>query len=168
VPAIDPMDQLHETHHCSAMMIKKANNNMRIFIVTVFMLLVGACAQAQEEAGAIREFTGAWKNEAGSLVVFTIHAGEVRGIYQTNVGQPDKSKSFPVIGFAEGDQITFTVNFKGYGSMTAWVGQMTVDDTGKPYIKTMWYLTRDKADDTEKDELWQSVITGASNFYSVK
>lgn len=137
---------------------------MRVFIVTVFMLFVAACAQAQEETITTSEFNGSWQNEAGSLVTLVVNEGEVRGIYQTNVGQPDKNQSFALIGFVEGDQITFTVNFKGYGSMTAWVGQMTLDDAGKPYIRTLWHLTRDKEDDQEKDDLWQSIITGASNF----
>jgi len=130
------------------------------------MLCVAACAQAQDTADT-SEFNGSWKNEAGSLVTLVVNDGEVRGIYQTNVGQPDKNQSFPLIGFAQGDQITFTVNFKGYGSMTAWVGQMTVDETGKPYIRTLWHLTRDKDDDQEKAELWQSIITGASNFVPI-
>jgi len=139
---------------------------MRVFIITVFMLFVAACAQAQDEA-TTSEFNGSWQNEAGSLVTFVVSGGEVHGIYQTNVGQPDKNQSFALIGLVEGDQITFNVNFKGYGSMTAWVGQMTLDDEGKPYIRTLWHLTRNKEDSKEKDELWQSIITGASNFVAV-
>jgi len=140
---------------------------MRIFIVTVLMLLISACAQAQDVPTTVSDFNGSWQNEAGSLVTFIINEGEVHGVYQTNVGQPDKNQSFALIGFVEGDQITFTVNFKGYGSMTAWVGQMTVDETGNPYIRTLWHLTRNKEDDKEKDELWQSILTGASNFVAV-
>ena len=143
---------------------------MRVFIITVFMLFVAACAQAQDEAtteATTSEFNGSWQNEAGSLVTFVVNDGEVHGIYQTNVGQPDKNQSFALIGFTEGDQITFNVNFKGYGSMTAWVGQMTLDDEGRPYIRTLWHLTRNKEDAEEKDELWQSIITGASNFVAV-
>jgi len=145
---------------------------MRGFIITAFALLIvacaSACAQAQEETVSTNDFNGSWQNESGSLVTFTINEGEVHGTYQTNVGQPDKNQTFPLIGFVEGDQITFTVNFKGYGSMTAWVGQMTLNEVGQPYIRTLWHLTRDKEDDKEKDDLWQSVITGASNFEAVK
>ena len=145
---------------------------MRVFIITAFTLLIvacaSACAQAQEETVSTNDFNGSWQNESGSLVTFTINEGEVHGTYQTNVGQPDKNQTFPLIGFVEGDQITFTVNFKGYGSMTAWVGQMTLNEVGQPYIRTLWHLTRDKEDDKEKDDLWQSVITGASNFEAVK
>ena len=71
----------------------------------------------------------------GSLATFTVKDGEVRGTYQTNVGQPEKSKKFPLIGFVQGDQITFTVNFKTYGSMTAWTGQLILDDKGAPTIR---------------------------------
>ena len=140
---------------------------MRIFIVTIFLLFVAACAQAQEGSAAPSEFNGSWQNEAGSLVTLVVNDGEVRGTYQTNVGQPDKNQSFALIGFAQGDQITFTVNFKGFGSMTAWTGQLTTDKNDKPYIRTLWHLTRDVENDKEQADIWKSINTGASNFVRV-
>ena len=89
------------------------------------------------------------------------------GYYQTALGQPDKSKRFPLTGFAEGDQITFTVNFKGYGSMTSWTGQMSEDEKG-PYIRTLWNLTRDVEDENEADDMWNSITSGASDFRPMK
>lgn len=139
---------------------------MRLFFSSLVLFLCAACAQATEVERPV-DFNGAWNNDMGSQVVFTVKEGEVRGTYNTNVGEPDKGQSFPLIGFVEGDQITFTVNFKGFGSMTAWTGQLTQNDEGEPYIRTLWHLTKDIEDKLEKQDIWGSVRTGASNFTRV-
>jgi hypothetical protein len=108
-------------------------------------------------------FSGQWVNDRNSAVSFTEKEGLLSGYYQTALGQPDKSKKFPLTGFVEGDQITFTVNFKGYGSLTSWTGQLTQDETG-PYIRTLWNLTRDVPDEEEDAQLWNSITSGASDF----
>jgi len=112
-------------------------------------------------------FEGVWINERGSAVSLIETDGLLSGYYQTALGEPDKSRKFPLTGFAEGDQITFTVNFKGYGSLTSWTGQLSEDENG-PYIRTLWNLTRDVEDAKEEDDLWQSIVSGASNFRLVK
>lgn len=117
----------------------------------------------QTETEDLNPFSGLWVNQRGSGVNFTVTDGFLSGFYQTALGQPDKSKKFPLTGFVEGDQITFTVNFKGYGSLTSWTGQMTRDEKGD-YIRTLWNLTRDVDDDKEDDDLWQSITSGASDF----
>lgn len=127
-------------------------------------LALSSCAQAQEPHDL---FSGQWINDRDSAVVFEVKDGLLSGHYQTALGQPDKSKTFPLTGFVEGDQITFTVNFKGYGSLTSWTGQLTEDEKGD-YIRTLWNLTRDVEDDAEDDDLWQSITSGASDFRRVK
>lgn len=137
---------------------------IQTFAVCAFTLGLACCAQAQD--GTTDLFSGTWKNDRGSQVTFTVTDGKLSGFYQTNVGQPDKSQKFPLTGFVEGDQITFTVNFKSYGSMTSWTGQLT-DGNTKPYIRTLWHLTRDVPDDKEDDDLWKSITAGASTFMRV-
>ena len=131
--------------------------------ITIFImaLFVSSCAQAQDAQANL--FEGQWINDRDSAVVFEVKDGLLSGHYQTALGQPDKSKKFPLTGFAQGDQITFTVNFKGYGSLTSWTGQLTEDESGA-YIRTLWNLTRDVEDAEEDDELWQSITSGASDF----
>jgi hypothetical protein len=133
--------------------------------VFIAMFSFAACAQAQQVATDTPPdlFSGVWENDRGSAVTFKTEDSLLSGFYQTNVGQPDKSQKFPLTGFTEGDQITFTVNFKTYGSMTSWTGQLTQDETGA-YIRTLWHLTRDVADPQEDDDLWKSITAGASNF----
>ncbi|WP_026147855.1 avidin/streptavidin family protein [Robiginitomaculum antarcticum] len=124
--------------------------------------MISACASAQT-VDKTDMFSGAWKNDRGSHVVIKNNDGLLSGYYQTNLGEPDKSAMFPLTGFAQGDQIAFTVNFKGYGSMTSWTGQLTEDENG-PYIRTLWNLTRDIADEEEPDDMWNSITAGASDF----
>jgi len=131
----------------------------RYFFGCLFFIF-SACAGAKEP---INLFTGQWVNDRGSAVTLTDNDGLLTGYYQTNLGAPEKSRKFPLTGFAQGDQITFTVNFKGYGSMTSWTGQMSRDEKGD-YIRTLWHLTRDVEDAKEDADLWQSITSGASTF----
>lgn len=133
---------------------------MRLFIF-ILVLFASSCAQAQEPQNSL--FEGQWVNDRNSAVMFEVTGGLLSGHYQTALGQPDKSKKFPLTGFVEGDQITFTVNFKGYGSLTSWTGQLTADAEGD-YIRTLWKLTRDVEDAAEDDDLWKSITSGASDF----
>lgn len=135
----------------------------------VLTLCLGTLAEAQTgatESEPVKLFEGQWINDRNSAVTLIENDGLLSGYYQTALGQPDKSKHFPLTGFVEGDQITFTVNFKGYGSMTSWTGQLSEDETG-PYIRTLWNLTRDVEDAKEADDMWNSITSGASNFRPV-
>lgn len=108
-------------------------------------------------------FLGVWQNDRGSVVNFTSTKEILSGYYQTQLGQPDKSQKFPLTGFVQGDLITFTVNFTGYGSITSWSGQLSKDERGD-YIRTLWHLTRDIEDGQEDTDLWHSITAGASDF----
>ena len=135
--------------------------------VLLSSLFFSSCAQAQDRPDAQDLFEGQWINDRNSAVSFTNNDGLLSGYYQTALGEPDKSKKFPLTGFVEGDQITFTVNFKGYGSLTSWTGQLTEDENG-PYIRTLWNLTRDVEDEQEDNDLWNSITSGASDFRRMK
>lgn len=139
---------------------------MRSCFTGLLALGISACAQAQSLPVKKPQndlFTGSWQNDRGSQVTFIVDGMHLSGAYQTNVGQPDKSEKFPLTGFVQGDQITFTVNFGRYGSMTSWTGQLTTDDVGAN-IRTLWHLTRDVPDAEEDADLWKSITAGASIF----
>jgi len=125
--------------------------------------VLSACVNANAEDNDI---TGVWVNERGSAVTFTEIDGLLSGTYSTQLGNPDPDSRFPLTGFVEGDQVTFTVNFKGYGSLTSWTGQMSEDADG-PYLRTLWHLTRDVPDAEEDDDLWSSIIAGNATFRPV-
>ena len=135
---------------------------MRYFI-TASVVALAACAQAQEAVPPVLNSdclaAGQWVNDRGSAVTLSCDGDRLTGVYNTNVGAPDKGQSFPLTGWAEGDNLSFTVNFKGYGSITAWVGQIEGEQ-----MKTLWHLTRDVDDEAEADDMWKSVTSGASVF----
>lgn len=134
---------------------------MRSLIISIAVIAVSACTAAAENSPV--DVTGVWTNERGSAVTFTETDGLLSGYYNTQLGNPDPASRFPLTGFREGDQLTFTVNFKGYGSLTSWTGQMSEDKDGV-YIRTLWHLTRDVPDAQEDDDLWSSIIAGPAVF----
>jgi uncharacterized protein (DUF2147 family) len=138
---------------------------MRIFLCLLLSACLSACSADAKDAA--HEIAGVWANERGSSVTFIETDGLLSGYYNTQLGNPDPDSRFPLTGFIEGDQLTFTVNFKGYGSLTSWTGQMSKDDNG-PYIRTLWHLTRDVPDSEEDEDLWSSIIAGSANFRPVK
>ena len=134
-------------------------------ISAAFMLPLLACTADAQDAAL--EVTGVWVNERGSAVTFTSADGVLTGYYNTQLGNPDPKSKFPLTGFIEGDQLTFTVNFKGYGSLTSWTGQISEDVDG-PYIRTLWHLTRDVPDAEEADDMWSSIVAGSASFRPVE
>jgi hypothetical protein len=134
---------------------------MKYLIFAGFFLALAGCAQAVEP------ISGTWTNERGSAVTFVANDGLLSGTYQTQLGNPDPDSRFPLTGFIEGDQLTFTVNFKGYGSLTSWTGQISEDAEGE-YIRTLWHLTRDVPDAEEDADLWSSIISGNAEFRRVE
>lgn len=146
----------------------KTEASMRAIFLSFLMCCLAACAHAAEPNTPPVDFNGRWQNDMGSELEFVVEGGMVSGQYNTNVGEPEKSKSFPLVGQFEGDQIVFTVNFKGFNSMTAWVGQVTLDKAGQPYLRTLWHNTKDIEDAKEHDDIWGSIRTGASEFRQVK
>lgn len=137
-----------------------------MFSMKTSRLLAAACLLTACTAGAQEtppDVTGVWVNERGSAVSFTETDGLLSGFYNTQLGNPDPASRFPLTGFQEGDQLTFTVNFKGYGSLTSWTGQMS-EDTEGPFIRTLWHLTRDVPDAEEAEDMWSSIISGSAEF----
>ena len=137
---------------------------MRKTFIALALPLLACSADAKDVAPDVR---GVWANERGSSVTFIETAGLLTGYYNTQLGNPDPASRFPLTGFIEGDQLTFTVNFKGYGSLTSWTGQIGEDADGQ-YIRTLWHLTRDVPDAEEEADLWSSIIAGPAVFRPVE
>ncbi len=110
------------------------------------------------------DFNGEWLNELGSKMNLTVSAdGSLLGRYKTAVGSPFGNEDFPLVGFAAGDLLTFTVNFGRYSSLTSWAGQLA-GENDQAVIKTMWLLARNVPDPDDSSSLWGTVLTGYNNF----
>ncbi len=155
--------------------MRKSLSPPRLISLLIGALFLCSCTQNKAVANDQKPqktlnkhiFDGGWINDRGSAVYFTYNDGLVSGHYQTNLGQPDRSKKFPLTGFIESDQISFSVNFKGFGSITSWTGQLSEDEQG-PFIRTLWHLTRDVPDTEEDADLWKSITAGASTFRPIQ
>ena len=90
--------------------------------------------------------------------------GDMIGVYRTGVGLPSPSAEFDLKGFVSGDLIVFCVNFGKYDSLTSWAGQHARDQNGNEIIYTLWHLTKNVKDANEEDELWASILAGASEY----
>ena len=106
---------------------------------------------------------GYWQNELGSVVVIEdIKDHSIIGEYRSAVGVD--GQIFPLIGMInqkENDPslaISFTVQWKEYGSITSWSGFLDEDEEGC-YIKTLWHLTR-----PGEAEQWERIIANSSTF----
>lgn len=139
---------------------------MRVLSLIAALTLLPGCAAAQSSV-INNEVEGMWVNERGSTVTLVETDGLLSGHYNTQLGNPDPKSRFPLTGFVEGDQLTFTVNFRGFDSLTSWTGQMSEDEQGR-FIRTLWHLTRDVPDTEEEDDLWSSIISGPATFRPVE
>src|SRR6266404_1579193 len=114
--------------------------------------------KAEQEAAAscqIPAGTSVWKNELGSTMTMTVNAsGAVSGYYQTGVGCGVGVRQ-PLVGACNGYGITFSVNFVGCSSTTAWAGTISPSPT---IIRTLWHLAMGTP------PAWNSIVAGADCF----
>jgi hypothetical protein len=121
-------------------------------------------AKPATSPGAAPRFQGRWKNDMGSTMELHVAPdGSLKGTYQTNVGAAKPWERFELSGYVAGDLIAFVANFGKYDSLTAWVGQHTVDG-GRERIRTLWHLANNVPDSEEPTRLWSSILTGANDF----
>lgn len=109
------------------------------------------------------EFNGEWSSDLGSTIKLMISAdGSVNGKYKAAAGFPYVDKDFPLVGFANGDLLSFTVSFGKHGLVTSWAGQLT-REFNRAVIKTMWLLAKIVPNPDDSTNLWGAVLTGYNN-----
>jgi hypothetical protein len=111
------------------------------------------------------DFAGVWKNELKSEMTLEVKGNVVTGKYRTAVGAPGEYEEFDITGTVNGDLISFIVSWGKYGSITAWVGQHSVDESGEnDFLETNWQLVKNIGEAAEPKALWGDVITGSDVF----
>lgn len=101
------------------------------------------------------DFSGYWQNQLKSQMLLSVDgAGNVTGEYHTAVGDPDNQIA-PLVGYATGDILTFTVNYGG--SLAVWAGHY---NPVLAELVTMWYLAVDSPDDQD----WDETLAGSDRF----
>lgn len=128
------------------------------------MLTGKAVMKAAPTAGAATvDFSGLWRNQLGSEMDLTITGQAVEGTYTSPVSSGGTTVSGELVGFVDGDLISFVVNWSTPASLTAWTGQMT-EEGGYDVIRTLWQLVQNIPDADEPNGLWQSTYVGADAF----
>ena len=127
-----------------------------------------ALAPGQGESRAARaavDFTGTWKNELGSEMTIVQAGQALTGKYISPVSGGGGPVIGLLVGWADGQVISFTVNWP-QPSITAWVGHLVTED-GTEAIETLWHLATTMANPDDPTELWESVLAGADRFVQV-
>ncbi len=110
---------------------------------------------------------GQWKNRLGSTMDLNVDDGHrVHGTFHTGVGLLDQVSAFPITGFAEGDAISFCVDFGHRGSVASWSGHHVTDDHGERLV-TLWHLAQQVADPHSDADVWRAVLAGGDEFSRV-
>ncbi len=137
---------------------------MKIYL-SFLLLLAGFFLNGQ----SCDSLNGTWANELGSaLVIDSIgQDGRIIGQYASSTGVD--GKVFPLDGwinansdFPDEVNISFSVRWEGYGSITSWTGYCSEKLEGSE-IKTIWNLVR-----SGKEFEWERIITNSSVFKPYK
>lgn len=130
------------------------------------MLTTKMITKAAATAGATIDFSGDWVNELGSTMKLVMAGQTLTGAYESPVSGGGGSVKGDLVGFVDGDLISFVVNWTTPASLTAWTGQL-VDVAGKDVIKTLWLLVQNVDDVSEPNGLWKSTLAGDDDFRRV-
>jgi len=110
------------------------------------------------------DFTGTWKNQYGSLLELRMNGEEIRGRFESAVGEWGKESHWvEVSGKALDDLITFCASLPTHGSLVSWVGQHTVRE-GVGQIQAEWLHVTNVPDDREQSRMWSANRIGFDVF----
>ena len=110
---------------------------------------------------------GEWVNQNGSrLRIDSVDAsGEMRGTFQSAKGRAAQGKSYPVLGVANGEVVSFAVNFTddatNLHSISTFSGRL--DGTT---LHTLWVLARqyEDAEQANPTQPWNAFLVNADRF----
>lgn len=123
------------------------------------MLQEKALGGALGGTGPIVDFSGTWVNELGSQVVLTQTNGQLTGTYESAVSGGGSRTTGDLLGYVDGDLISFVVHWCDFQAITAWVGQLA-PNAAQVTINTLWQMTKQVA----VGEEWASINAGADYF----
>ena len=113
------------------------------------------------QASAVVDPSGVWRSRRlGGEMTLVADGDEIRGVYQTAVGEVGPGEKFELRGFRSGEVLAFIVHFRGARSLTAWVGRIVVE-AGVETLETLWHLGRQERSAAQR---WAAMIAGADSF----
>jgi hypothetical protein len=132
----------------------------RRLLAVLFCATVLFCLAKSETSG--QSPFGTWVNQLNSTAVLAPgnDEGVIVGTYTNFVGQA--VGTFPLYGTYDPSSrvLAWSVQWKGYESATAWVGQLSQSGDA---ISTTWLLVSQQTD----GDVWQSTNVGSDVFHQV-
>jgi hypothetical protein len=108
------------------------------------------------------DFSGSWTNDLEhSQMVLAQDGHALTGKYTSPDGQGG-SITGPLVGWTDGNIITFTVNWPN-PSITAWTGHL-VNESVTDAIETLWHLAVPMTDPSDPTKLWTAMLAGSDRF----
>lgn len=110
---------------------------------------------------------GRWRNSLGSIMDLTVGDDHrVTGSFSSGVGVGGATRTFGLSGFAEGDAVSFCVDFGSLGSVAAWAGHRISGEQGERLV-TLWHLALPVRHPHRDADVWGSVSAGGDEFTRV-
>lgn len=111
--------------------------------------------------------TGRWRNRLGSTLELAVSDDhEIHGTYHAVVGEVNPKLPFRVVGFIEGEAVSFCVDFGRRGSVASWSGHHLQDEHGERLV-TLWHLAR-PVQETQTVDVSRAMLAGADEFVRVE
>lgn len=112
------------------------------------------------------DFTGNWKNTKNSLLTLTQNETALTGTFDSGVSDGGQVIQAPIVGWVNGDRVSFTATYELFGTVVAWVGQVR-GEPGNPVIDAHFLHESDVQNSEELEKLWASTRTGSDQFSRV-
>lgn len=115
------------------------------------------------------DLNGSWHNGYGSDMNLEVDdSGVVRGKFRTAVGRAEtktlwQNRWFDVIGFVNGDLLSFVVNFDSPGAMLVANGRLVRSETEGAPVHCIETISLNRFNLPDEDS-WKSVTTNACNY----
>lgn len=110
--------------------------------------------------------TGRWRNRLGSTMELTVGDNhQIHGTYHAVMGEVNPTLPFPVVGFIEGEAVSFCVDFGRRGSVASWAGHHLHDEQGERLV-TLWHLAR-PVEVTGAVDVSRAMLAGADEFVRI-
>ena len=123
------------------------------------MRLEASLGRALKGTGKTVDFSGDWKNELNSVVHLTQTNAVLSGTYESTVSGGGSATTGDLVGYVDGDLISFVVHWRHFQAITAWVGQLD-PNASQDSLVTLWQMTKQVSAGDE----WQSINAGTDTF----
>lgn len=109
------------------------------------------------------DFSGKWRNTKNSVLELVQHGNSLTGTFDSGVSDGGAVILAPIVGWANGDRVSFTATYETFGTVVAWVGQVR-GEPGNPTIDAHFLHETDVSEAEEQEKLWASTRTGSDQF----